>query len=81
MYWNEFDPLRRKAPVKLVRSYSVSIIMKFARIRAFSSPFTKMYIPTGKRKRKIKIMPFTDTVKEYTKNEKRIKSGVFVNVN
>ena len=38
MYWNEFDPLRRKAPVKLVRSYSILIIMKFARIRAFSTP-------------------------------------------
>ena len=45
MYWNEFDPLRRKAPEKLVRSYSVLIIIKFPRIRAFSTPSRRCIFP------------------------------------
>ena len=50
MYWNEFDPLRRKAPAKLVRSYSVLIIMKFARIRAFSTTSRRCIFPQMSRR-------------------------------
>ena len=64
MYWNEFGPLQRKAPVKLVRSYSVLIY--YYEVRSDKSllnhltkmyiptDVTNMYIPTEKRKRKIK---------------------------
>ena len=50
MYWNEFDPLRRKAPVKLVRSYFVLIIMTFARIRAFSTTSRRCIFPQMSRR-------------------------------
>ena len=52
MYWNEFDPLR-KAPVKLVRSYSVLIIMKFSRIRAFSTTSRRCIFPQKKVNEKL----------------------------